>query len=705
MACSPRAGRAAGRARWPTASWLRAMAAAAGAARSPRPTTTRAHAVRLQAPRSSPPRLARLGRRAARRRAASSATTSTPPSARCAPVGRGRAHARTCWSSPRCCEARARLRLAQRRPREALADARAAAASWAALELRRRRASRLARCARPRRSWRSASATRRARWPPSSSRLAERLGAPARSPPRCARSPCARRRRRRSRRWSARGARVLGATAPAAARAHARAVRPRRGAAPARPPRGGARAAARGAAPRRPRRRRPARRARARRAARRRGAAAARGAVRAATRSRPPSGASPRSPPEGRTNRQIAQAAVRHPAHGRDAPHARVREARHHVARRARGRALARCCRGLRPVGVLPLARVCGAHWLPMGRGVATQPAVIAGALIAPDGGVAGAADRRARRGLLDRRGDRGRDRLARPAPTSRGMLGQDGNPPLYYLLLHGWMLVFGDGEAATRALSLLFALLAIPASFWAGAAVFDRRAGALAAAGAAGSAVPDVLRAGDADVLARRPAVGAGVGVLRARVRARRAAARRAGSGSGWRCCCTRTPGGCSWPRRWRSRGSCCGAAGRSPAATAPRLAIVLALLYAPWLPSVALPGRAHRGAVGGAAVAAAAAGLPGRAVRLRRAAAAGVAVFFALRRRPPVDRAVRVLAGIAIVTAVHRVGVPRRSSRRGPRATWPSCWGRCCWRWRRSSRAARAGRSSRWSASRSCG
>ena len=48
-------------------------------------------------------------------------------------------------------------------------------------------------------------------------------------------------------------------------------------------------------------------------------------------------------------------------------------------------------------------------------------------------------------------------------------MLGQDGIPPLYYLLLHGWMPVFGTGEAATRALSLLFALLAVPASFWAG--------------------------------------------------------------------------------------------------------------------------------------------------------------------------------------------------------------------------------------------
>ena len=65
--------------------------------------------------------------------------------------------------------------------------------------------------------------------------------------------------------------------------------------------------------------------------------------------------------------------------------------------------------------------------------------------------------------------------------------LGQDGSPPLYYLLLHGWMALVGEGEAATRALSLIFALLAVPVSFWAGTAVFGRRAGALAAVGAAG--------------------------------------------------------------------------------------------------------------------------------------------------------------------------------------------------------------------------
>ena len=66
-------------------------------------------------------------------------------------------------------------------------------------------------------------------------------------------------------------------------------------------------------------------------------------------------------------------------------------------------------------------------------------------------------------------------------------LLRLDGSPPLFYLLLHGWMGVAGTGEAATRALALLFALLAVPVSWWAGAALFDRRAAALAAAGAAG--------------------------------------------------------------------------------------------------------------------------------------------------------------------------------------------------------------------------
>jgi mannosyltransferase len=67
------------------------------------------------------------------------------------------------------------------------------------------------------------------------------------------------------------------------------------------------------------------------------------------------------------------------------------------------------------------------------------------------------------------------------------GALIQDGSPPLYYLLLHGWIALFGATEAATRTLSLLFALATIPAAWWAGRTLFGVRAGALAVAGAAG--------------------------------------------------------------------------------------------------------------------------------------------------------------------------------------------------------------------------
>src|SRR4051794_19314985 len=58
------------------------------------------------------------------------------------------------------------------------------------------------------------------------------------------------------------------------------------------------------------------------------------------------------------------------------------------------------------------------------------------------------------------------------------GVLRQDGSPPLYYMLLHEWMRAFGDGEAATHSLSLLFAIATVPAALWAGWSLFGRRAG-----------------------------------------------------------------------------------------------------------------------------------------------------------------------------------------------------------------------------------
>jgi mannosyltransferase len=68
------------------------------------------------------------------------------------------------------------------------------------------------------------------------------------------------------------------------------------------------------------------------------------------------------------------------------------------------------------------------------------------------------------------------------PLSAIPGVLRHDGSPPLFYLLLHGWMSVFGPSESATHAMSLLFALLTIPIGMWAGWSLFGRRAGYMAA-------------------------------------------------------------------------------------------------------------------------------------------------------------------------------------------------------------------------------
>lgn len=66
------------------------------------------------------------------------------------------------------------------------------------------------------------------------------------------------------------------------------------------------------------------------------------------------------------------------------------------------------------------------------------------------------------------------------------GVLRQDGSPPLYYLMLHVWMAVFGNGPAETQALSVAIAVLGVPAGLWAGWSLFGRRAGLMCAALAA---------------------------------------------------------------------------------------------------------------------------------------------------------------------------------------------------------------------------
>jgi hypothetical protein len=62
-------------------------------------------------------------------------------------------------------------------------------------------------------------------------------------------------------------------------------------------------------------------------------------------------------------------------------------------------------------------------------------------------------------------------DRPLGDIPTA---LRADGSPPLYYMLLHFWLGIAGSSEAGVRGLSLLFALLAVPAAWWAGRMVWS---------------------------------------------------------------------------------------------------------------------------------------------------------------------------------------------------------------------------------------
>jgi 4-amino-4-deoxy-L-arabinose transferase-like glycosyltransferase len=66
--------------------------------------------------------------------------------------------------------------------------------------------------------------------------------------------------------------------------------------------------------------------------------------------------------------------------------------------------------------------------------------------------------------------------------PDIVGALRVDGNPPLYYVLLHTWMSLFGQGEVAVRALSLVLGLALVLVVALLGRAWFGRVAGGLAA-------------------------------------------------------------------------------------------------------------------------------------------------------------------------------------------------------------------------------
>src|SRR5918997_6697573 len=64
-----------------------------------------------------------------------------------------------------------------------------------------------------------------------------------------------------------------------------------------------------------------------------------------------------------------------------------------------------------------------------------------------------------------------------RPLGDILDALRLDGSPPLYYLLLHGWMQLTGTTEEAVRSLSLLCAVVAVPVAWWAARGPFGLRA------------------------------------------------------------------------------------------------------------------------------------------------------------------------------------------------------------------------------------
>src|SRR5207342_2884801 len=47
--------------------------------------------------------------------------------------------------------------------------------------------------------------------------------------------------------------------------------------------------------------------------------------------------------------------------------------------------------------------------------------------------------------------------------------LKRDGAPPLYYLLLHVWIRIFGSGDVAVRALSGVLGVIMLPLAYLAG--------------------------------------------------------------------------------------------------------------------------------------------------------------------------------------------------------------------------------------------
>jgi len=71
---------------------------------------------------------------------------------------------------------------------------------------------------------------------------------------------------------------------------------------------------------------------------------------------------------------------------------------------------------------------------------------------------------------------------LAAVFQASTTLDGMNFHPPLYHLILHFWMLVFGQSDPALRSLSAIFGTLSVLLVYKVGTELFDRKTGLVAA-------------------------------------------------------------------------------------------------------------------------------------------------------------------------------------------------------------------------------
>ena len=69
------------------------------------------------------------------------------------------------------------------------------------------------------------------------------------------------------------------------------------------------------------------------------------------------------------------------------------------------------------------------------------------------------------------------------PLHDLRGALRRDGAPPLYYVLLHFWMKIFGQSDFAVRSLSGVFSVLTVVACYFLARRLWGREFGLIAVA------------------------------------------------------------------------------------------------------------------------------------------------------------------------------------------------------------------------------